>query len=1258
MEQHTGSQYDDDLTVGIDEYDDSFKTGNVDLFEFANDEESPITRLKTLILSIDWEITDDILRQFNAELLDLKDIWADEKINLVYIQVLEKISKYIYKEKASANPNAIKLLLYFYSNLEKIVSTAFMPEEEKKRLLIEDVEMFEKFKKQLGRSQETTEPKKMAVAKTPTTAPAPRLDEPLTIDAETEDPLLNLKAIIFGMDWEINEAYLIDLGEEVRNLEKRFSKSKAKLIFLQGIGALGAYINLKRSNAHVDAFKLLHSFFLSLENIVRNGLTGDEEKRVLMTEVEKFNAFKSLIASTISPEAIAAEGVQDDDDISYPSAQDDITPAFADMPDDIHGFQEENEAESLGFEAKKKVDGQIERFFDSEKPSMAEAVGGDRMVGTNKNGLMDEMELRLDGFFGEDSTLKQTGETSEEFALKGVEVETEADDDTSEEALPRLGDEPAPALSENFEESSFAEPVDADQWGEIESPVDGDAQGTTSSGSGEIKTQEDISEALQGVEVETEDDDDSEEAPLPRKDEELAPALFSIDEAPEGGAEKDLFQEEGPLGIEGRLEDFFGDEPEYITGADGRIPAVGVGSEDQKELLAEDLPFDEDLAPALFSADEDKGVDAEEEGTAAALQEEVSGVDDFSAVALTEDSEPSATSSVDEEDVFVSQIDQDLDEKEIPADFEDHLKEFFETEKNGIETRDDQEVDLSDGLPESEAEAESKADAELEDSYFSADEGPVSDLTAGPEEEQEEPEEALTAPEETAGLEDVFEFEEPESDLTAGPEEEQEELEEALAAPEETAGIEDVFEFEEPESDLTAGPEEEQEEPEEALAAPEKTAGLEDVLEFEEPESDLTAGPEEEQEEPEEALAAPEEPTVAALKDEPSETLSVLQEDGDFIEYIEGVEFDSEGPETVFEPETEEVVFEAVDEERLSDKEDDVIFAGVEEAFDTYFAEQESLSDKAGEEPEEPDDHGGFSNIFGEGYEEDQELMGSEIRMEVFPEMPKIEEHVAAGLRATPAEDKTAEDKTESLIGGTETEREEGLFTGSELSFMEDNDPLSPLRSCIASLGLEINDSILESLFDEINILNNLWISNPVEKLFLQLLSTVALHIHDYRHEASPEAYNLLMSVFNKLEHSNLAGVDILEVQEDLLSETSKILLWQQKMLTRKATEQGDERETYLGGAGGGTGRSHFEPASLFEQDGQDPGISQKEREDDESSEPETRTWSSPDSLAEEKISRIVRDEVEMLRQTLRMEIADLLHQHLEREPSERNKDD
>ena len=56
------------------------------------------------------------------------------------------------------------------------------------------------------------------------------------------------------------------------------------------------------------------------------------------------------------------------------------------------------------------------------------------------------------------------------------------------------------------------------------------------------------------------------------------------------------------------------------------------------------------------------------------------------------------------------------------------------------------------------------------------------------------------------------------------------------------------------------------------------------------PESDLIAGSEEKQGEPKKALSAPEDPIVTALKDEPSDTLSILQEDEDLIEYIEAVD--------------------------------------------------------------------------------------------------------------------------------------------------------------------------------------------------------------------------------------------------------------------------------------------------------------------------------------------------------------------------------
>ena len=60
-----------------------------------------------------------------------------------------------------------------------------MPEEEKKRLLMEDVEKFEKLKKQISRSSGKTQVKKTVAEATFKTAPAFRMDEPLPTDGET-----------------------------------------------------------------------------------------------------------------------------------------------------------------------------------------------------------------------------------------------------------------------------------------------------------------------------------------------------------------------------------------------------------------------------------------------------------------------------------------------------------------------------------------------------------------------------------------------------------------------------------------------------------------------------------------------------------------------------------------------------------------------------------------------------------------------------------------------------------------------------------------------------------------------------------------------------------------------------------------------------------------------------------------------------------------------------------------------------------------
>ena len=59
----------EDLTLFANE---SFDTQDVDLFEFTSEESSPLTRLKSIILSLDWEINDEILQELADELDNLQ----------------------------------------------------------------------------------------------------------------------------------------------------------------------------------------------------------------------------------------------------------------------------------------------------------------------------------------------------------------------------------------------------------------------------------------------------------------------------------------------------------------------------------------------------------------------------------------------------------------------------------------------------------------------------------------------------------------------------------------------------------------------------------------------------------------------------------------------------------------------------------------------------------------------------------------------------------------------------------------------------------------------------------------------------------------------------------------------------------------------------------------------------------------------------------------------------------------------------------
>ncbi|WP_136805310.1 hypothetical protein [Desulfosediminicola flagellatus] len=686
MDQYTeNGKYDDDLTIGSEEeFDDSFQTGNIDLFEFGGEEESPIDRLKTLVLSIDWEITDEVLSQFNDELIDLKDIWADDKVNMVYLQALEKIGKYISREKADSHPNSIKLLLSMYYNLERIVQSDGLSQAEKKQILLDDVRRFEKLKKLISRGGRSSS----------LSAPAPVEVPAESFETTAQDSeLIQLKAIVLGIDWEITEKDLLELREEVKRLEGVYSGSRPKLVFLQGIGTLGAYIRKKQSNSHADAFNLLHSFYEGLERLVLTPhLTLDQEKAILLPEVEKFNAFKALIAKTLvehEDEAEAKIAPPEPEVRSTPAMAGGIAPAFADLPEEgTRGFQEDVEAAALGIGTPDNVDDHISRFFggEDETPVPEDKAKIDFASDDNAE---KEAEALSAAFFGTDDTqgAPDLSAVDRDLALQGVDVETEADDDSDEEALPMLGEgKVAPALADNshgvsaFSEVSLGD-VSQDQPSDDE--IDGrldDFFGTQESPAVPLKeTAFDVSPdiALQGVDVEAEgDEDELQEVEDTLDFEELAPAFADLDD--------DLAVPDDVLSdSELPMEPAEMAEPDYLKFDDDSVKADLDSdlSDLESEVEAAAEPAEDTIDQIAVKPDQE----IIEELEAAFLEEDLS---QFEATADEAESDTEQDLTEIEQEIVATAVNEELKDSAgvlEDSEVEDQIEDFFALEESDIE---------------------------------------------------------------------------------------------------------------------------------------------------------------------------------------------------------------------------------------------------------------------------------------------------------------------------------------------------------------------------------------------------------------------------------------------------------------------------------------------------------------------------------------------------------------------------------------------
>lgn len=106
----------------------------------------PLDELKSLVMSIEWEITDDVMERFLSQVDSVKSRFEEDRILVMFLQLLGSLGLYVKTNKGKAHPNAFKLLNSVYNSFEKAASPGHISPAEKKKLLYIELNKYKELK--------------------------------------------------------------------------------------------------------------------------------------------------------------------------------------------------------------------------------------------------------------------------------------------------------------------------------------------------------------------------------------------------------------------------------------------------------------------------------------------------------------------------------------------------------------------------------------------------------------------------------------------------------------------------------------------------------------------------------------------------------------------------------------------------------------------------------------------------------------------------------------------------------------------------------------------------------------------------------------------------------------------------------------------------------------------------------------------------------------------------------------------------------
>lgn len=105
-----------------------------------------IEKLKSTVLSIDWEITDECLNELIAEAENLLPHFEDDLITHALLRMLRALARYIRKRKAQSHQDAIKRVMSVFASFETLAKDKQMDEQQKRKIVAKEIQAFKKLK--------------------------------------------------------------------------------------------------------------------------------------------------------------------------------------------------------------------------------------------------------------------------------------------------------------------------------------------------------------------------------------------------------------------------------------------------------------------------------------------------------------------------------------------------------------------------------------------------------------------------------------------------------------------------------------------------------------------------------------------------------------------------------------------------------------------------------------------------------------------------------------------------------------------------------------------------------------------------------------------------------------------------------------------------------------------------------------------------------------------------------------------------------